>query len=174
MSTTIRGTATAQAQGRFGLVAAALLTWFLVTATMLTAIAGSDSKSLFRDTDDYMRLVQVLDLLDGAGWYDLRQERLNPPDGVAMHWSRLPDLPLAGVIALLEPITGRERAVMAAGIAIPAALLLALLQVDAAECSGARDRLFRNNTVQHNKDLNDRLVRDLRKPSQLWQGFGNA
>ena len=33
------------------------------------------------DTDDNMRMMQVRGLLDGQGWYDLRQHRLSPPAG---------------------------------------------------------------------------------------------
>ena len=143
MSTTNGHTAPAAAPSHFGLVIAALLTWLLVTATMLTTIAGDDGRSLFRDTDDYMRLVQVQDFLDGAGWFDVHQDRLNPPDGVTMHWSRLPDLPLAGIVSLLEPIIGRDHAVSAAGIAVPAAQLLALLLVVAWMAAPLVDRDYR-------------------------------
>jgi hypothetical protein len=45
-----------------------------------------------------MRLMQVRALLDGQGWYDLRQYRLNPPIGANIHWSRLVDLPIAALI----------------------------------------------------------------------------
>ena len=74
--------------------------------------------------DDFMRLVQVYDLLDGAGWYDLVQERLAPPSGVLMHWSRLPDLPLALMIGGLEPFIGREFASTIAVSAVPALLMI--------------------------------------------------
>ncbi len=58
------------------------------------------------DTDDNMRLMQVRALLDGQGWYDLRNYRLNPPQGFDIHWSRLVDLPIAGLILLLRPFAG--------------------------------------------------------------------
>lgn len=58
------------------------------------------------DTDDNMRIMQVRALLDGQGWYDLRQYRLNPPVGANIHWSRLVDLPLAGLMLLLRPLLG--------------------------------------------------------------------
>ncbi len=77
--------------------------------------------------DDYMRMVQVYDWLDGAGWYDVRQDRLDPPEGINMHWSRFADLPLAAVIAVAEPWVGRETATIAAAIVVPALLMLALL-----------------------------------------------
>src|SRR4028119_709889 len=63
-----------------------------------------------RDTDDNLRMVQGRALLDGQGWYDLRQYRLNPPDGLDVHWSRIPDLPIAGLYLLLQPLLGRAAA----------------------------------------------------------------
>jgi hypothetical protein len=53
-----------------------------------------------QDPDSLLRLVQVRDLLGGQGWFDLVQHRMNPPDGALMHWSRLIDAPVAGLIAL--------------------------------------------------------------------------
>jgi hypothetical protein len=50
------------------------------------------------DTDDNIRYVQVKDWLAGQGWYDLRQYRLDPPGGANIHWSRLVDLPIAGLM----------------------------------------------------------------------------
>ncbi|WP_164453481.1 hypothetical protein [Thiorhodococcus minor] len=76
----------------------------------------------FLSTDDAMRMVQVLDLRDGAGWYDLTQRRLAPPDGVVMHWSRLPDLPLLAVLVVAEPLVGREEAVRLATLVVPPVL----------------------------------------------------
>ncbi len=70
------------------------------------------------DTDDNMRLMQVRAWLGGQGWYDLRQYRMNPPVGFDMHWSRLVDLPIAGLIVLLRPLVGpREAEMLACGIA---------------------------------------------------------
>ncbi|MDB5722053.1 MAG: AcrB/AcrD/AcrF family protein [Alphaproteobacteria bacterium] len=58
------------------------------------------------DTDDNMRIMQVRAWLDGQGWFDLRQYRLNPPDGANIHWSRLVDLPIAGIKLALMPLIG--------------------------------------------------------------------
>jgi len=59
------------------------------------------------DTDDNMRLMQVRALLAGQGWYDLTNYRLDPALGGAnIHWSRLVDLPIAGLILLLQPFIG--------------------------------------------------------------------
>ncbi|MFB0490248.1 hypothetical protein ABIE45_002834 [Methylobacterium sp. OAE515] len=62
------------------------------------------------DTDDMMRLVGVRDLLAGQGWFDPVQHRMLPPAGIASHWSRLIDLPLAALILALTPLLGRELA----------------------------------------------------------------
>ena len=59
--------------------------------------------------DDAMRLVEVRDLINGQGWFDLWQYRLDSP-GVLMHWSRLIDLPLTVSILLLKPLIGMQGA----------------------------------------------------------------
>jgi hypothetical protein len=79
------------------------------------------------DTDDNMRMMQVRGLLHGQGWYDLRQYHLNPPYGANIHWSRLVDLPIAGLILALRPLLGGPAAERwAVGIAplLPYLLLL--------------------------------------------------
>ncbi len=79
------------------------------------------------DTDDNMRISQVRALLAGQDWYDLRQHRLNPPFGLDMHWSRLVDLPLAGLILLFRPLVGgadAERIAVAVAPMLPYLLLL--------------------------------------------------
>jgi len=57
------------------------------------------------DTDDNMRLMQVRALLNGQGWYDLTNYRLNPPQGFNIHWSRIVDLPIAGLILFFRLFT---------------------------------------------------------------------
>lgn len=79
------------------------------------------------DTDDNMRMMQVRDLLQGQDWFDLRQHRLNPPTGADIHWSRLVDLPIAGLIVSLRPIFGgmtAERAAVTIAPLLPLGLLL--------------------------------------------------
>jgi len=50
------------------------------------------------DTDDNLRIMQVRDwFLYGQDWYDLRQYHLSPPEGLNIHWSRIPDLPIAAL-----------------------------------------------------------------------------
>jgi hypothetical protein len=84
---------------------------------------------LFRlgDTDDNMRMMQVRGLLHGQGWFDLRQHRLA---GSNIHWSRLVDLPIAGLILVLRPLIGGAAAERwAVGIAPLLPYLLMLFSV---------------------------------------------
>jgi hypothetical protein len=79
------------------------------------------------DTDDNMRIMQVRALLHGQGWFDLRNYRMNPPLGANIHWSRLVDLPIAGLILLLRPFlggAGAERWAVAIAPMLPYLLLL--------------------------------------------------
>ena len=75
--------------------------------------------------DDAMRMVQVRDLLAGQNWFDEHQYRLLPPDGVAMHWSRYIDAPLAAINIVLRPFVGAELAEKWAATIWPVFLFLA-------------------------------------------------
>ena len=79
------------------------------------------------DTDDNMRIAQVRAWLNGGqDWFDLRQYKLNPPYGADIHWTRLVDLPLAGLILLGRLfLTGPQAEMFAIAVAplIPLALL---------------------------------------------------
>src|SRR3954453_4966068 len=91
------------------------------------------------DTDDNMRMMQVRGLLHGQGWFDLRQYRLNPPFGANIHWSRLVDLPIAGLILGLRPLlggAGAERWAVGVAPLIPYLLLLFSLALTARRLLG--------------------------------------
>ncbi len=75
-------------------------------------------------TDDMMRLVGVRDLLAGQGWFDSVQHRMLPPAGIVSHWSRLIDLPIAGLVLAFTPLLGRALAEAAAVSLWPALLFL--------------------------------------------------
>lgn len=80
------------------------------------------------DTDDVVRLQQIRDWLGGQAFGDLAQHRLGL-GGIEMHWSRLPDLVPAAIIALLTPLAGAHAAELAAVIAWPALLFVAALML---------------------------------------------
>jgi hypothetical protein len=111
------------------LAASTTLIW-LVTAIIMVALcwsryAGPD----FRDPDEAMRLAQVRDFLAGQSWFDVSQHRVNPPVGGPMHWSRLVDVPIAGLILLFRPFVGTGLAERIAMVLEPLLLLGALFGV---------------------------------------------
>jgi hypothetical protein len=107
-----------------------LVLWLAATVALaLPAIGGGVFDAM--STDDAMRLVQVRDLIGGQGWFDLLQHRLDPP-GASMHWSRVVDVPLAGLILLLRPLVGTHGAEVATLYFWPVLLLGAALALVAA------------------------------------------
>jgi len=108
----------------------ALLTWLAFSAWFIIDRWSAIRWFALGDTDDNMRMMQVRALLHGQGWFDLRQYRLNPPFGANIHWSRLVDLPIAGLMLVLRPLIGGAAAERwAVGIAplFPYLLLLTSL-----------------------------------------------
>lgn len=81
-----------------------VLTALAVTVVVCVVISlrQGDITRTLGDTDDAMRLVLVRSLLHGQGWWDQLVSRLQPPQGVYMHWSRLLDGALAACIWLAE------------------------------------------------------------------------
>ncbi|MEO6217607.1 MAG: AcrB/AcrD/AcrF family protein [Sphingomonas sp.] len=109
-----------------------LFAWAVLVIWYLFARWTSVHWLMLTDTDDNMRLMQVRGLIQGQGWYDLRNYRLNPPQGFDIHWSRLVDLPIAGLILLFQPFVGwawAER--LACGIAPLLPLSIAMIGVSA-------------------------------------------
>lgn len=102
-----------------------LAIWLAIAILMIFAKLSSIKALALGDTDDNLRLAQVRALLAGQPWYDLTQYRLAPPVGANIHWSHLPDLPIAGLILLLDPLigtTGAERWAVALAPLIPFAI----------------------------------------------------
>ena len=102
---------------------------FAVAAAILVGreLFGRGTTPLFADTDDAMRMARVIDFIAGQNWYDLTAHRLNTPFGAELHWSRLVDLPLAGLVIALTPLFGQATGMMLAGYLWPMALLACVL-----------------------------------------------
>lgn len=83
----------------------------------------------FFDSDDAMRMAQARDLLAGQSWFDLHQWRLNPPDGLLMHWTRMVDAPLAALVRLFSLWAAPETAERLARLAFSGVVNLLLLVV---------------------------------------------
>ncbi|MGY2050151.1 hypothetical protein [Methylobacterium sp. JK268] len=120
--------------GRPSLLASRPVLWGLVAVGIagafgLRTVLPVVQELRLPDTDDAMRLVEVRDFLAGQSWFDVSQHRLLPPGGASMHWSRLVDLPIAGLILALRGLVGPEHAEALAVAAWPPLLfgLYALL-----------------------------------------------
>ncbi|MEM1087006.1 MAG: hypothetical protein AAGH90_04700, partial [Pseudomonadota bacterium] len=58
----------------------------------------------------------------GQGWFNVDQSRFLTPEGGEIHWSRLPDIFIGGLILLMRPILGQDGAELFALIVYPLAL----------------------------------------------------
>jgi hypothetical protein len=108
----------------FFAIALALWLYFIACFAMHPATAIKEGR--FIDPDNAMYLVETLDWLQGQSWYDRIEHRLNPPEGVPIHFSRLMELPYAAVIAPLQSRLGNVDAAIVAAAVVPPIFLLAL------------------------------------------------
>lgn len=108
-----------------------VLAWLGVAVILIVRNWAQINSFQLADPDDALRLVQVRDLLAGQHWFDAHQYRIDPPAGVATHWSRLVDTPLALVILLLKPLVGQASAELAAAIVVPLLTLLCAMLLTA-------------------------------------------
>lgn len=61
-----------------------------------TGANGYLASGALTDPDSWTRLIRVLDLWQGAPWYDETITALNAPSGLSIHWPRLFDLMVLG------------------------------------------------------------------------------
>ena len=118
---------------------AVLFLWLATCALLLAGRWAAIKGFGLGDTDDNMRIMEVRAWLDGQGWFDLRQYRLNPPYGADIHWSRLVDLPIAGLKLALQPLlggAGAEKAAVAVAPLLPMLLAFGAVAVTARRLIG--------------------------------------
>ncbi|MEJ6394206.1 hypothetical protein V8J82_13120 [Gymnodinialimonas sp. 2305UL16-5] len=61
--------------------------------------------------DEIMRLISVKEWLNGTnGWYDTTIDRVLPPEGLSLHWSRYVDVTIGGMILALSLVMPTETA----------------------------------------------------------------
>ncbi len=68
-----------------------------------------------QEPDDYVRLLQVRDWINGQAWFDTRQYRMDAPIGADIHWVRLVDIPIAAAMLFFKtflPLRAEETAAM--------------------------------------------------------------
>lgn len=115
----VRKVAASASFSRVGFVLSILLIWLVAAAALVALRWNAIVMQDFIGTDDQMRLMQVRDWLAGQGFQDVTQYRMNPPEGAPMHWSRLVDLPLGGMILPLRPLLGQAQAEIATAVTVP-------------------------------------------------------
>ena len=108
---------------------AIFVTWLCVSVILLAVASTRILDNQYPDPDDALRLAQVRDLLAGQAWYDLHQYRMTPPDGTLMHWSRLVDLPIAGLILFLSLFMEMALAERVTMVVMPLIVLLLTMLV---------------------------------------------
>ena len=82
------------------MVFAALVFWFDPTR-LLTSLG---------DTDDATRMIEVRAWMSGASWFDLTLPRFGGAHPLVSHWSRLIDVPLAGLLSGFELFLPADKA----------------------------------------------------------------
>ena len=110
----------------FSLPGLVLIGLFLSMILSMSVIRQFLTTGFFLDPDDAMRMAQVHDFMDGQAWYDLTAKRLDPPNGVFMHWTRVIDLPMAMIVRFFELFTDRETSDRIMRLLFPMAMLAGL------------------------------------------------
>jgi hypothetical protein len=121
----------AEARRRLGLWLAILGATAFSFALDQSKLAAVWKTGAFFDTDDAMRMVQVRDWLAWQSWWDLVAHRIDPPQGMLSHWSRVVDAVLAPLVYGFGLFLPGEAAERAARIAFPALSLVALFRAAA-------------------------------------------
>lgn len=88
---------------------------------------GALLRGALADTDAYLRLARVRELITTWGWFDPLIARANPPDGFVPHWTRPLDLLLVVGTGLLLPFLAPEAALHWAGVALGPLLQVVLV-----------------------------------------------
>ncbi|MDO6591398.1 hypothetical protein DS901_10025 [Loktanella sp. D2R18] len=106
----------------------------LATLALVIGKAAVDGMTLREDfgtkgNDDIMRLLSVRDWLGGQGWFDVRQYRLIPPEGVSLHWSRYIDAGIAAIIVPMSWFFSPETAELIAVTAWPTLIMVFTLMI---------------------------------------------
>jgi hypothetical protein len=108
-------------------ILAIVAVWLFACVILVVTTWQTIAHAAYPDPDDILRLQEVRDFVAGQSWFDVTQHRMNPPVGAPMHWSRLVDLPIAGIMVLLTPLLGATQAEMAAAIVVPLITLAAVM-----------------------------------------------
>ena len=104
-----------------------LVFWLGLASLIAASYVYAPGLTFKDDPDSAMRLVQVRDLIAGHGWNDAIQARIDPPTGASIHWSRLIDMGIAGLLMIGKAVFGDAGAEAFALLIWPLLLLLGYL-----------------------------------------------
>jgi hypothetical protein len=109
------------------LVAFAVLLVGLLNLALLGPPGGGVLAGQLADPDAYLRLLRILALREGAGWFDDHLDRVAAPEGLVIQWTRPTDLLILLPALALEAVGGLPpaRALLLAGMAVSPVLHLA-------------------------------------------------
>ena len=93
------------------------------------SLVSGNFGQLGQDSDDIMRYIQIRDWLNGQSWFDTDQYRLGLANGTDMHWSRLPDIPIALLALFFEMFMSQDKALHLAAAIWPPILGLGVLAI---------------------------------------------
>jgi len=93
------------------------------------SILSGNFGTLGQDSDDIMRYIQVRDWLNGQSWFDTDQYRLGLASGTDMHWSRLPDIPIAFLTLFFDLFMSQDKALHLAAAIWPPILGVVFLAI---------------------------------------------
>jgi hypothetical protein len=115
----------------------ALLLWCLAGVCAFAALAFAfDPGRLTHtlgDTDDATRLIEVRELLAGADFTDMTLPRFGGSQPLVSHWSRIIDVPLAGLLLTFDSVMPAAQAELAVRALWPLLVLLGFVYLLARE-----------------------------------------
>lgn len=107
----------------------AALPWLVCLYSLMAAVlytANSPFTGHIVGFDDQVRMTQVLNLVNGTGWYDRVITRVNAPEGFASIWTRIVDIPLALIVLIAQQFVEQRTAALIASIVVPMAAMILL------------------------------------------------
>lgn len=87
-------------------VGTAMLVMLIIQAGLVFKGNAPVLNGVLIDPDGYMRLARVEYLWQGGAWFDPGFPRINPPEGLALHWTRPLDVLLLAGALLASPFLG--------------------------------------------------------------------
>lgn len=78
------------------LTRATVVIWLLLSCALIYKYFPDVYAMDLKDNDDYIRYLQFTGWIKNGNWYLEPLPQFNPQDGVIIHWSRVPDILLAG------------------------------------------------------------------------------